>query len=505
MATKEFRLPDPGEGLTEAEIVTWKVKVGDTVKVNDIVVEVETAKSLVELPVPFAGTVAALLVSEGDMVEVGTPIISVETGSAPGAEAAPPAGESTPQQAASQQGDDTAGDKDVAEEIEEGKIGGTTSTGRTAVLVGYGVKNTEAKRRPRKATADVPEPEGEIGGRHEVRLNPTRVAQSKRPAGSPIPSVAPAAAMTAEAPRGDRPLAKPPVRKLAKDLGIDLGEVTGTGEGGVVTRADVEQYAAAGPAHTAPGTDAAVRSAAPGERETREPIKGVRKMMAQAMVGSAFGAPHVTEWITVDVTKTMELVESLKKDRAFREVKVTPMLVLAKAMCLAVRRHPMINSTWDEDAQEIVVKHYVNLGIAAATPRGLVVPNIKDADAMGLVELAESIGALTATAREGRTQPAEMADGTITITNVGVFGVDLGTPIINPGESAIMAFGAVRRMPWVVETDTGSGVTEEIVPRWVSQLALSFDHRHIDGELGSRFLADVASILEDPARALLFA
>ncbi|MGA8044711.1 MAG: dihydrolipoamide acetyltransferase family protein [Dermatophilaceae bacterium] len=501
MATKEFRLPDPGEGLTEAEIVTWKVKVGDTVKVNDIVVEVETAKSLVELPVPFAGTVSALLVSEGDMVEVGTPIISVETGAAAGGDSASAPAQDATQQAVPAQADD----QPAAEEIEEGKIGGTTSTGRTAVLVGYGVKNTEAKRRPRKATADTPEPEGEIGGRHEVRLNPTRVAQSKRPAGSPTPSAAPAAAMTAEAPRGDRPLAKPPVRKLAKDLGVDLGEVTGTGEDGVVTRADVEQYAAAGSAHTAPAAGAQARSAAPGERETREPIKGVRKMMAQAMVGSAFGAPHVTEWITVDVTRTMELVESLKKDKTFREVKVTPMLVLAKAMCLAIKRHPLINSMWDEDAQEIVVKHFVNLGIAAATPRGLVVPNVKDADSMGLVELAEAIGALTATAREGRTQPADMADGTITITNVGVFGVDLGTPIINPGESAIMAFGAVRRMPWVVEVETGSGVTEEIVPRWVGQLALSFDHRHIDGELGSRFLADVASILEDPARALVFA
>ena len=520
MATKEFRLPDPGEGLTEAEIVTWKVKVGDTVKVNDIVVEVETAKSLVELPVPFAGTVAALLVSEGDMVEVGTPIISVETGPVPSGDSAPTTVEDAPDAGAVEPGlegspapkvTDTSGaaapqqaDAATAEEIEEGKIGGTTSTGRTAVLVGYGVKNTEAKRRPRKATADTPEPEGEIGGRHEVRLNPTRVAQSKRPAGSPTAAPAPAAAMTAQASRADRPLAKPPVRKLAKDLGIDLGEVTGTGEGGVVTRADVEQYATAGPAHTAPAAGAQT-SVAPGERETREPIKGVRKMMAQAMVGSAFGAPHVTEWITVDVTRTMELVESLKKDKAFRDVKVTPMLVLAKAMCLAIRRHPLINSTWDEDAQEIVVKHYVNLGIAAATPRGLVVPNIKDADAMGLVELAEAIGALTATAREGRTQPADMADGTITITNVGVFGVDLGTPIINPGESAIMAFGAVRRMPWVVEVETGSGVSEEIVPRWVSQLALSFDHRHIDGELGSRFLADVASILENPARAMLFA
>ncbi len=461
MATKEFRLPDPGEGLTEAEIVTWKVQVGDVVKVNDVVVEVETAKSLVELPVPFAGTVTALMVSEGDTVEVGTPIIAVDTGG--------PADQAAPASEATESAPDDA--------IEEGKIGGTTATGRTAVLVGYGVKQTEAKRRPRKATADHAEPDGEIGGKHQVRLNPTRLSTSSRPTERPAPA--------------ERPLAKPPVRKIAKDLGIDLADVTGTGAGGVVTRSDVETYAHAGSAHTPPVVSGG---------ETREPIKGVRKMMAQAMVGSAFGAPHVTEWITVDVTRTMELVESLKNDRAFRDVKVTPMLILAKAICLAITRYPLINSHWDEAAQEIVVKHYVNLGIAAATPRGLVVPNVKGADSLALADLAAAIGDLTATAREGRTPPADMAGGTFTITNVGVFGVDLGTPIINPGESAIMAFGAVRRMPWVV-ADAG---VEQIVPRWVSQLALSFDHRHIDGELGSRFLADVASILEDPARALLF-
>ena len=525
MATKEFRLPDPGEGLTEAEIVTWKVKVGDTVKVNDIVVEIETAKSLVELPVPFAGTVTALLVQEGDTVEVGTPIIAVETGVGapttvqdapaegaiePGMEGGP-APKVTGADGAADTGAAAAGAVEDAEEIEEGKIGGTTSTGRTAVLVGYGVKQTEAKRRPRKATADVAEPDGEIGGEHEIRLNPTRGGQSKRP---PAPESGGHArvSMTAEAEpvparQGDRPLAKPPVRKLAKDLGIDLASVSASGAGGVVTRADVEAYAQAGATHTASTSERSGGAGAarePGERETREPIKGVRKMMAQAMTGSAFGAPHVTEWVTIDVTRTMDFVAELKKDKAFRDVKVTPLLVLAKAMCLAARRHPLINSTWDEAAQEIVVKHYVNLGIAAATPRGLVVPNVKDADRMSMLELAERIGELTATAREGRTQPAEMSDGTITITNVGVFGVDLGTPIINPGESAIMAFGAVRRMPWVVESQTASGVVEEIVPRWVTQLALSFDHRHIDGELGSRFLADVAAIMADPARAMLF-
>jgi pyruvate dehydrogenase E2 component (dihydrolipoamide acetyltransferase) len=238
-----------------------------------------------------------------------------------------------------------------------------------------------------------------------------------------------------------------------------------------------------------------------GEREERIPIKGVRKMTAQAMVGSAFTAPHVTEWVTVDVTKTMELVDRLKGSREFRDVRVTPLLVLAKAMVLAIRRNPGVNATWDEAAQEIVQKNYVNLGIAAATPRGLIVPNIKDAHAMSMLQLAQAIGELTATAREGRTQPAEMSGGTITITNVGVFGVDSGTPIINPGESAIVAFGAIRKMPWVVTDADG---TDEIAIRHVTQLAMSFDHRLVDGELGSRFLADLAAIMEDPGQALVW-
>jgi pyruvate dehydrogenase E2 component (dihydrolipoamide acetyltransferase) len=224
-------------------------------------------------------------------------------------------------------------------------------------------------------------------------------------------------------------------------------------------------------------------------------------MTAQAMVQSAFTAPHVTEWITIDVTRTMELVENLKRDKEFREVKVTPLLVLAKALCIAIARNPGMNAVWDEAAQEIVVKRYVNLGIAAATPRGLLVPNIKDAHAMTMRQLAEAIGALTATAREGRTQPAEMSGGTITITNVGVFGVDSGTPIINPGESAIVCFGTIRKQPWVVTNAAGD---DELAIRHVTQLAVSFDHRLIDGELGSRFLADVAAILEDPARGLVW-
>jgi 2-oxoisovalerate dehydrogenase E2 component (dihydrolipoyl transacylase) len=308
------------------------------------------------------------------------------------------------------------------------------------------------------------------------------------------------------------------VRKLAKDLGVDLGVVAGSGDGGIITRSDVEAHASGAATAAAPGAGGGSEAGASaseagraaytapvftrgGERETRIPIKGVRKMTAQAMVGSAFTAPHVTEWVTIDATATMELVERLKKDREFKDVKVTPLLVLAKAMAVAIRRNPEINATWDEAAQEIVVKHYVNLGIAAATPRGLIVPNIKDADQMSMRQLAEAIGALTATAREGRTQPADMSGGTITITNVGVFGVDTGTPIINPGESAILAFGAIRRQPWVVTAADG---TETIEPRWVTQLALSFDHRLVDGELGSKFIADVGAILADPARGLVW-
>ena len=498
MSIREFLLPDPGEGLTEAEIVSWRVAVGDTVKVNDIVVEIETAKSLVELPIPWAGTVAALLVDEGAMVEVGAPIIAIDDPTyAAGAPAAPQA------DSVAASGGDTGADPSV----QEGLIGGTTSTGRTAVLVGYGVKQTEAKRRPRRKeqlvrTIAAPPGEhvdsqpqmrlGELVGAHapEIRRDTRALTELAQP--------------HHEGRVHTHVLAKPPVRKYAKDHGVDLSRVPAAGE--TITRADVEAFlAGSGGAIGGAGgaTGAALAFAERGE--TRTPIKGVRKVTAAAMVGSAFTAPHVTEWITVDVTRTMELVERLKADREFRDVKVTPLLVLAKAMCLAVKRHPEINAVWDEAAQEIVVKHYVNLGIAAATPRGLIVPNVKDADLMTLRQLAEAIAELTATARAGRTQPAEMSGGTITITNVGTFGVDTGTPIINPGESAIMAFGVIRKQPWVVgRPDDAGRQVDEIAIRHVTTLALSFDHRLVDGELGSRYLATVGALLEDPARALVW-
>ncbi len=454
MAVKKFNLPDPGEGLVEADIVTWKIKAGDEVKVNDVVVEIETAKSLVELPIPWAGTVVELLVDEGATVDVGAPIVAIEVageGDEPAAPTAAPA---------------------AAEEPEE----------RVANLVGYGAVAGSTQRRARRTVPPAP---------------PAAVAAPAAPA----PAVAAAPAGPAPATSGVRPLAKPPVRKFAKDNGVDLAAITPARADGVITRAEVEAHLAGGGGASADSVASApVAVRAPGERETRTPIKGVRKMTAQAMVGSAFSAPHVTEFITVDMTRTMELVDRLKADREFKGVRVTPLLVLAKALLVAVKRNPEINASWDEAAQEIVVKHYVNLGIAASTPRGLIVPNIKDADAMNLRELADAMGSLVETAREGKTPPADMSGGSITITNVGVFGVDNGTPILNPGEAAILCFGAVRKMPWVVEGPDG----DQIVARQVTQLSLSFDHRLVDGDLGSRFLADVAALLEDPARALVW-
>ncbi len=480
----EYLLPDPGEGLTEAEIVAWKVKVGDAVAINDIVVEIETAKSLVELPSPYAGTVLALLVNEGDTVEVGTPIISIGDP----AEATAPA--------------PAAPDKGATDEIDLSNPAASGS-GEGESLVGRMKAERGAVRRARRSAAPVSAAaaatQQQVQGSFEPGLPSPDVDESDTDVEDAVP------ATSATAPAGElRALAKPPVRKLAKDLGVDLADVSASGPNGTITRDDVQS--AAGGFETVASATSSTTGAAPSsttgvDREWSEPIKGVRKMMAGAMVQSAFSAPHVTEWVTVDVTRTMDFVARLKQRKEFREVKVSPLLVLARAVMLAMRRTPEINSCWDEAGQRVVFKSYVNLGIAAATPRGLVVPNVKDAEALSLRDLAAALNQLTATARDGRTQPAEMSGGTFTITNVGVFGVDAGTPIINPGESAILCFGAVRKQPWVV---TGADGCDEIAIRQLSTLALSFDHRHIDGEKGSRFLADVAGILEDPASALLF-
>jgi 2-oxoisovalerate dehydrogenase E2 component (dihydrolipoyl transacylase) len=448
---KQFRLPDVGEGLTEADIVTWRVKPGDRVSVNQVIVEIETAKSLVELPSPYEGVVSGLLVAEGQTVDVGTPIIEVDV-AADAATAGAPAG---PETAAREPGIEGS----PAPKIE-----------RQAVLVGYGVKLGPTTRRQRKRGGA-----GDGSGAGQV------------PA-PPVISAAPPGGNGAGA--GNRPAAKPPVRKLAKDLGVDLAVLTGTGPDGTITREDVEA-AAAGPPEP---MRLAGRPAAVAGMEERIPVKGVRKHTAAAVTASAFTAPHVTEFLQIDMTETMRAVQRLRDVPEFAELRPSPLLFVAKALLLAAARHPMINSSWDEDAQEIVVKHYVNLGIAAATDRGLLVPNIKNAHALALPELASALAALTATAREGKAQPADLAGGTITITNVGVFGVDSGTPILTPGESAILALGQVKEAPWVHEG--------ALAVRQVTTLALSFDHRIVDGDLGSAVLRDVGAMLTDPVRMI---
>ncbi|WP_053142597.1 dihydrolipoamide acetyltransferase family protein [Streptomyces ambofaciens] len=469
-SVREFKMPDVGEGLTEAEILKWYVQPGDTVTDGQVVCEVETAKAAVELPIPYDGVVRALHFPEGTTVDVGTSIIAVAVGDA--ADAGEPA------QAPVE--DTSAAPAPAAAEEKKPE-------GRQPVLVGYGVSTSATRRRPRKS-AQAPAASA-ASAAIQTEMN----------------GHGPAAPVTR-----DRPLAKPPVRKLAKDLGVDLATVTPTGPDGVITREDV--HAAVAPAQTAgseaaPEAPAATAPAAPAPspaavsydtaRETRVPVKGVRKATAAAMVGSAFTAPHVTEFVTVDVTRTMKLVEELKQDKEFAGLRVNPLLLIAKALLVAIKRNPDVNASWDEAAQEIVVKHYVNLGIAAATPRGLIVPNIKDAHAKTLPQLAGALGELVSTAREGKTSPAAMQGGTVTITNVGVFGVDTGTPILNPGESAILAVGAIKLQPWVHKG--------KVKPRQVTTLALSFDHRLVDGELGSKVLADVAAVLEQPKRLITWA
>ncbi|RKN11370.1 dihydrolipoamide acetyltransferase family protein [Streptomyces radicis] len=437
---REFRMPDVGEGLTEAEILKWLVKAGDTVCDGQVVVEVETAKAAVELPIPYDGRVREILFDEGTTVDVGTTIIRIDTD---------PSGD----------GGDEGGDG--AAEASAGGGRAEAAERREPVLVGYGVATGATRRRPRKNAASA--------------------------------AVPPQAAAPAPAPAQARPLAKPPVRKLAKDLGVDLTTVIPSGANGVVTRDDVHAAAAPAPAPVSFDEPAAAPSPAPdASRERRVPIKGVRKATAQAMVASAFTAPHATEFVTVDVTRTVRMVERMRADPDLAGLRINTLLLVARAFLIAIRRHPEVNASWDEERQEIVIKDYVNLGIAAATPRGLIVPNIKDAGARTLAELSRALGDLVTTAREGRTSLADMRDGTVTITNIGVFGIDTGTPILTPGESAILALGAVREQPWVHKG--------RIKIRQVTTLALSFDHRLVDGELGSRVLADVAAVLEHPKR-----
>ena len=469
---KEFRLPDLGEGLTESEILSWKVGVGDTVSLNQVIAEVETAKAVVELPSPFAGVIKELHEQPGSVVEVGKPIVSFEVADDAGGSPSVPSGtvpSGTIPSGTVPSGAGSAGSGESAAETPK----------REPNLVGYGAVVEGSGRPTRRARNFAP-----VAGPAE-----------STPAESAVQVVEPAGTRPADTRPTERPRSTPPVRKLAKDLGLDLVQIRGTGPGGLITREDVQEFAGQAEEPSAPMAGQAVTPrAGAGERETRTPIKGVRKHTAAAMVQSAFTAPHATEFLTVDVTPSLELLAKLKDSRAFAGIKLTPLTLAAKAVLIALRRQPALNSRWDEENQEIVTFHYVNLGIAAATPRGLTVPNIKDADALQLPELAQALAELAETARAGKTTPADLSGGTISITNIGVFGIDAGTPILNPGEAAILGLGAVRTMPWEYRG--------EVALRQVLTLSLSFDHRLVDGEQGSRFLADVGAILAEPGMVL---
>ncbi|GAB2745753.1 dihydrolipoamide acetyltransferase family protein [Sinomonas soli] len=495
MTQQIFSLPDVGEGLTEAEIVSWKVQPGQTVAINDVICEIETAKSLVELPSPYAGTVVELLAREHETIEVGTPIIAI------GGSAAHDGG-TAPSAPASPSGPVEPVESPVPTMQEPGVESGP--------LVGSGPKADAAKRRPRRQTPAAqhqpttptvapPASQAQSGG---GGTEGPGVVGRREAGGAPRSAGAAEAPSAAQAPNAvvgllSRVLAKPPVRRIAKELGINLSDVPATGARGEVTRADLESYQAQREREQAAAPTFWDHTKRPSERRIEVvPVRGVRKATAKAMVDSAFSAPHVSIFVDVDASRTMEFVQRLKKSRDFEGVRVSPLLILAKAVIWAAARNPSVNSEWvtGPGGDEIHIKHYMNLGIAAATPRGLLVPNIKDAQDLSLRELAIALNELATTARGGKTKPADMQGGTMTITNIGALGIDIGTPIINPGEVAIVAFGTIRQKPWVV-----SG---EVIPRWITTLGGSFDHRVVDGDLSARFMADVAAIMEEPALLL---
>ena len=432
MPEREFKLPDLGEGLTEGEVVRWLVAEGDAIALNQPIVEVETAKAVVEIPSPYAGTVVKLHAGEGDSLDVGAPLISVDTG------------------------------------------GGATEP------------------HPATSTAEPePEPEPEL----ELELQATLVGPGERQqtrrrriAGHPRAADGPSTAAPAE-----RPKATPPVRRYAKDRGVDLAVLVGTGKDGRITREDVDGALGTDQPAAAAARGAEVPAArVPRERTSeRIPVRGTRRQTAAAMTASAFSIPHVTEFLTVDATRLMELRDRLRALPAAAELRLTPLAVVAKALCVAVRSYPLMNSSWDEDAGEIEVKGWVNLGIATDTPTGLLVPNIKDADTLGILDLSRELARLTALARERKAAPADLTGGTITITNVGGFGVETGTPIINKPECAILATGLIAPRPWVVDG--------QLAVRQLMTTSVSFDHRIVDGAYAAQFLAHLRDLLEDPA------
>ncbi|MEU4569211.1 dihydrolipoamide acetyltransferase family protein [Micromonospora sp. NPDC023956] len=439
-----FLLPDLGEGLTEAEIVQWRVAVGDEVTVDQIVVEVETAKAVVDVPCPYAGRVVALHGAAGEARPVGQPLVTV----AP-LDAAPtePVGHATYR--------------------EEERAGSGN------VLIGYGTGLGPGRRRRRPRLTVAPDP------------SPTR----------PAPTV-PVTDGAGAAGRGDATPARslvisPIVRRLAREHGIDPTTLRGTGPGGVVRRADVEAALAA-PA-VAPDPVAAVPDPAPGSATGAEdlviPLTGVRKVIADKLSRSRREIPEVTIWVDVDATGLLETRAAINAASPDRPVSV---LALMARICLSgLRRFPQLNARVDGEAQRIVQSAGVHLGIAAQTDRGLLVPVLRDAQRLTTVELAAALTETTAAARAGTLPPARLTGGTFTLNNYGVFGVDGSTPIINHPEAALLGIGRIVDKPWVVDG--------QLAVRKVTQLSLTFDHRVCDGGVAGGFLRHVADCVERPA------
>jgi 2-oxoisovalerate dehydrogenase E2 component (dihydrolipoyl transacylase) len=453
LSHETFLLPDVGEGLTEAEIVTWKVTVGDSVVLNQPLVDIETAKAVVELPSPYAGIVVTLHAKAGDVIEVHKPLITFDVG-----------------------GDASA--VSLTATVEEPRSSeAAVGAGREAVLIGYGVAHEEA-----------------VVSRQHRRASST-ASRTPLPA-SPLPSTAPTMAARST----------PPVRLYAKQHGVELATLAGSGRDGLITRGDVDhaiggvggqmkKVRPSGPTAISRFVGRDLEPWATGPLEERIAVKGVLRSMADAMVQSAFSAPHAAAWLRVDATKTVELLASLKSRENLSGTRLSPLTIVALAVCDAARHFPGINSSFDADAGEVIVRRSVNLGIAANTPRGLIVPNIKGADQLDLVAMAIALTALVDKAREGTTQPNEMSGTTLTVTNVGPFGVDGAIPILPPGTGAIVCVGQIAKAPWVVN--------DEVVVRHVVEISMAFDHRQIDGAMASAVLAHIGHFLCDPAAAII--
>ncbi|QTD99747.1 dihydrolipoamide acetyltransferase family protein [Streptomyces cyanogenus] len=438
----EFKLPDLGEGLTEAEIVRWLVKVGDVVAVDQPVVEVETAKAMVEVPCPYGGVVTARFGEEGTELPVGAPLLTVAVGE--------PAAE---------------------------------PEGSGNVLVGYGTQAPAARRRRvRTGTAGV---DGQALRPGTAPVAPPAPVSTPVPAPASVPAPVPAPA------EGPVPVISPLVRKLARDNGVDLRQLAGSGPDGLILRADVENALRAQAAKTSTAEEPAVQTPAPAPRAgagVRIPLKGVRGAVADKLSRSRREIPDATCWVDADAT---ELMRARTAMNAAGGPKISLLALLARVCTAALARFPELNSYVDTEAREVVRLDHVHLGFAAQTERGLVVPVVRDAHARDAESLTAEFARLTEAARAGTLTPGELTGGTFTLNNYGVFGVDGSTPIINHPEAAMLGVGRIVPKPWVHEG--------ELAVRQVVQLSLTFDHRVCDGGTAGGFLRYVADCVEQPA------